>query len=97
FRLGGVLDSDSELAAVAKEAPEGVLIVGRRDDENIADAGEHQGGLRIVDHRLVVDGQQLFADRARQRMQPRSRSACENNAFHAFNPRRSRSYRSAWI
>ena len=37
---------------------------------------------RVVDHRLVVDRQQLLADADRDRVQPRSRSAREHNSFH---------------
>ena len=34
----------------------------RGDDQDLADAGEHQRRQRIIDHRLVVDRQQLLAD-----------------------------------
>ena len=46
-----------------------------------ADAGQHQRRQRVVHHRLVVDRHELLADGARQRMQPRSRSAGENDAL----------------
>ena len=36
---------------------------GRRDQQDLADARQHQHRQRIVDHRLVVDRQQLLADR----------------------------------
>jgi hypothetical protein len=36
--------------------------VGRRDHQDVADAGEHQRRQGIVDHRLVVDREQLFGD-----------------------------------
>ena len=45
----------------------------RRDHEEVANAREHQRRERVVDHRLVVHGQQLLAHDERQRMQPRSR------------------------
>ena len=35
---------------------------GRGDHQDVADARQHQRGQRIVDHRLVVDRQQLLAD-----------------------------------
>jgi hypothetical protein len=37
--------------------------VGRCDDGNIPNAGEHESRNRIVDHRLVLHGRQLLADR----------------------------------
>ena len=43
--------------------------------------GQHQRRQRVVHHRLVVDRHELLADGARQRMQPRSRSAGENDAL----------------
>ena len=32
------------------------------DDQNITDPAEHQCGQWVVDHRFVVDRQELFAD-----------------------------------
>ncbi len=37
-------------------------ILGRSDDEYLADAGHHQRAERVVHHRLVVDGHELFAN-----------------------------------
>ena len=82
--LRGVLNPQPDLGAVAEQPPEPVLFVRRRDDENVADAGQHQRRQRIVDHRLVVDRHQLLADRPRQRMQPRSGAARENDALQHF-------------
>ena len=97
LRLRGVGEPQAEIRAVAEQPTEGVLIVRRRDDEDVADARQHQRRQRVVHHRLAVDGHQLLADGARQREQPRARAAGENDALcdgHS-NPRRSRSYRPA--
>src|SRR6185369_2411286 len=40
-----------------------------RDDQNLPHPAQHQGGQRVVDHRLVVDGKQLLADGAGDGMQ----------------------------
>ena len=56
--------------------------VGVRDDEDLADAREHQHRQRVVDHRLVVDGQQLLRRGERDRMQTRAGAAGEDDAFH---------------
>ena len=80
-RLRGVGDLQPDLAAVAEQAPEAVLLVRRRDHQHLPDAGQHQRRQRVVDHRLVVDRHQLLADGARQRVQPRSRSAGEDDSL----------------
>src|SRR5215212_2323722 len=54
----------------------------RGDDLDVADARHHQRRQRIVDHRLVVNGQQLLADAHGDRIQPRSRSAGQDDAPH---------------
>ena len=81
LRLLGVLDVEAELAAVAEQRLEAVLLVRRGDHQDLADAGQHQRRQRVVDHRLVVDRQQLLADRAGQRVQPRAGSAGQDDAL----------------
>ena len=74
LRLRRVGDPDAELRAVAEEAHEAGLVLGRRDDEDVADAREHERRERVVDHRLVVDGAELLADGERERDRGASRS-----------------------
>ena len=78
--LGGVLDLDAQLAPIPQDPLESRLVVGGRDDQNLANTRQHQRRERMVDHRLVVDGKQLLADPARDRMKPSSRSACKNDS-----------------
>ena len=80
--LGGVFDLQAELRAVTEQTAEAVLLVGRRDHEDGADPGQHQRRQRVVHHRLVVDREQLLADRAGHRMEPRAGAAGENDALH---------------
>src|SRR5829696_2884426 len=54
----------------------------RGDDLDVTDARHHQRRQRIVDHRLVVNGQQLLADTHGDRIQPRSRSAGQDDSAH---------------
>ena len=61
--LHGVLQVDAPLAAVAQQLLEARGVLRRGDDQDVADAGQHQRGQRVVDHRLVVDRQQLLGDR----------------------------------
>ena len=72
--------------AVARAVPEQALEVGqvgrRGDDQDVADARQHEGGQRVVDHGLVVDRQQLLGGHERERVQARAGPAGEDNAFH---------------
>src|SRR3989442_14897097 len=51
--LNVIADPEPEVTAVTKEALEGSPIARCGDDEDFADARQHQGGERIVDHGLV--------------------------------------------
>ena len=80
--LRGVGEPQAERAAVAEQVAEGRRVGRRRDDEDVADVRHHQRRQRIVDHRLVVDGEELFRQRDGERIEPRARAAGENDAFH---------------
>ena len=58
--LNFVGELHSKLRAVAEEPLEVRQIGGCRDYQHFSDVREHQGGKRIVDHRLVVDRQKLL-------------------------------------
>ena len=79
--LHGIADRNAQLIAVAQQALEAADVLGRRDQQNVANAGQHQRRQRIVDHRLVVHRQQLLADGARQRIQPRAGAAGQDDPF----------------
>jgi hypothetical protein len=63
-------------------------MLGRGDDQNVPDSRQHQRAQRIVDHRLVVDGQKLLADDGRHRHQTGAAAAGENDPLHEFCNRR---------
>src|SRR5450830_1147817 len=86
LRLRRIGDPDAELPAVAEKAHEAGLILGRRDDEDVAQAREHERRERVIDHGLVVDGAELLRDRERERIEARARAAREDDAFHARSP-----------
>ena len=65
-------ESYSEFAAVAKQLLKAALVVWRRDDQYIANIGHHKRGQRIIDHRLVVDRQELLRNYKCQRVKPRA-------------------------
>ena len=77
-----ILQMDAVLAAIAQQRLKAGRIGRGRDDQDILNARQHKGGQRIVDHRLVVDRQQLFAGDHGQRIEPCAGTAGENNAFH---------------
>ena len=81
--LLGVGEVHAEARAVPEQALE-VGQVGRRgDDQDVADARQHEGAKRVVDHGLVVDRQQLLGGHERERVQARAGPAGEDDAFHS--------------
>lgn len=70
MRLHRVGQPDAELASVAEQALETRRVLRRGDDEDVADAREHERRERVVDHGLVVHGKQLLGRDPRERVQP---------------------------
>ena len=58
-------------------------VLRRGDHQHVADARQHQRRQRVVDHRLVVDRDQLLADAQRDRMQPRPGAAGQDDPSHS--------------
>ena len=58
--LSDIGQGEPPLASVAEQAFELLLVLRRGDDGNLAQAGQHQNREGIVDHRFVVDRQQLL-------------------------------------
>ena len=83
--LLGIFETDAELAAVAEESAEAREVVGSGDDENLTNAGKHQNGDGVIDHRLVVDGNQLFADAFGDGVEAGAAAACQDYSFHLIN------------
>ncbi len=81
FRLCGVFDAKAELRAVVQKITEHRQIFRRRDDQDFAQATEHEGGERITDHGLVVNGQKLFTDDLGDRKKARAGAAREENGL----------------
>src|SRR5262249_37190770 len=57
FGLGlhGILNFQADRSAVAQQPLEAADVVRSRNDQDFADAGLHQHGKRIINHRLVVN------------------------------------------
>ena len=58
--------------------------MGGRDDENVPNAGQHQGRQRVVNHGLVINRHELFADALGDRMKSRSGSTGQDDSSHAL-------------
>ena len=80
--LGLVGKIETELVAVPEEDFESRQILRRGDDQDVADSCVHQYRNRIIDHRFVVDREQLFGCDHSQRIESGAGSAGENYAFH---------------
>src|SRR6266568_8200607 len=72
---------DSPARAVTEQSREARRVVGRRDQHDLADPGQQQRGERVIDHRLVVDRQQLLGDDLRHRVEPSPGTARQDDAL----------------
>ena len=68
--LGGVLEIDSPLGAVAEESLERFLFVRGGDDEDVFDPREKEDAEGVVDHRFAINRDELLADAAGDGMKP---------------------------
>ena len=80
--LHGVLQADAEVRTVAEQAAEGGVVFGRGDDEDVADAGKHEHGERVINHGFVVHWQKLLGYAACDGVEPCAGAAGEDDAFH---------------
>ncbi len=51
------------------------------DDEDVANARQHQGGKRVIDHGLVVNGQQALANGVGDGIETRAGTSGKDDAF----------------
>ena len=87
-RLFRIVQLDAKIAAVTQQLAEVWQILRRGDDQHLADTGQHQHRQGVIDHRLVVDGQQLLGHAPGNGVQAGAGAARENDAFHACSPKR---------
>ena len=86
FRLHGVAEEDPEPGSVAQKPLKRGLILRRGDHKDLPDSRQHQRADRIIDHRLVINSEELFGNSFCDRMQSGSRSAGQHDSLHAFPP-----------
>ena len=83
LRLHRIAQVDPERDTGPQQRLEHRQVARGGDDQDVADARQHQYRERVIDHRLVEHGQELFRDRQRRRIEPRARSTGEDDALHA--------------
>ena len=83
--LLSVLKVDAPGGAVAEEAAEGGEVVRGGDDEDLADASQHEYGDGVVNHGLVVHGDHLLGDAFGDGVEACARSAREYDSFHKLD------------
>ena len=75
-RLDLILQMDAVLAAIAQQRLEAGRVGGGRDDEDVLNARQHEGGQRIVDHGFIIDWQKLFGCYHCKRIKACAGTAC---------------------
>jgi len=79
--LDSIFQMNAPLRTIAQQLLKTRQIARRADNQNLAYACQHQRAKRVVDHRLVVDRQQLLAECQRSWMQTGAGTAGEYDAF----------------
>jgi hypothetical protein len=86
----GIEQARAEAMPIPQQCLEAGSVLRGGDDEDVLDARRQQSGERVVDHRLVVDGLQLFAGDEGQRIQAAAGAAGQYNPLfdsgHALSP-----------
>ena len=81
-RLVAIGQVEPERGAVGEQLDDVADALAADDDHDLADAHPGQRLDRVVDHRPVVDRQQMLVGDDRQRVEPRRGPAGENDALH---------------
>ena len=81
-RLLGIRKAHAEVRPIAQQTTEAVQVVRRGDNQNVTDASQHQDADGIIHHRLVIDGQKLFAHPLGDGVKTGAGTAGQYNAFH---------------
>ena len=76
----------AEMRAIGQELHDIADTLAAHDHHHLADAHPGQGRDRVIDHRPVVDREQVLVGDNRQREQAGGGSAGEDDAFHRWKP-----------
>src|SRR5207247_223962 len=83
LRLYLVAETHAPGTAIAEALFEAWRVIRRGNDEDVADIVEHQRAQGVIDHRLVVDRQQLLGYDLRHREEARAAAPGKDDALHA--------------
>ena len=83
LRLCRIGKRSSPFLSVAEQTLERRQAFGRADHQDFPNTRQHQHRKRIINHRLVIDRQDLFAHAERQRIKTRAASARKNDLSSA--------------
>ena len=67
--------------SIAQQPLEGGLVHRGGDDQHLPNPRQHQGAEGVINHRLVVHRQQLFAHRLGDRMEPGTATPSQDDPF----------------
>ena len=80
--LLSIFEPNAVVAAITEQALEAGEVVGCGDDKDVTYSRQHKCRDGVIYHRLVIDGQQLFANALGYGIEAGSTAACENDSFH---------------
>lgn len=80
--LHHIAEADAKLTAIPQQLFKAGRIRGGGDNENVLNARQHQRGELVVDHGLVIDGQELFGCNHGKGVQACACAAGEDDALH---------------
>src|SRR5262249_44193500 len=80
--LSGVAQTKPPVRAIAQKPTEQRFVIFRGDNKYVANVGKHQRRQRIIDHRLVKYGEQLFGHNQGRRIESATGSPRENDSLH---------------
>src|ERR1700729_4989 len=81
LRLHRILKAHPEARSITEQLLEAWKVIRSRDDENVAYARQHERGERVIDHRLVVDGEEALRDCVRHGIKTRAGASREDDAL----------------
>ncbi|CRH70186.1 Uncharacterised protein [Chlamydia trachomatis] len=83
--LLGIGEPHAIVATIAKQSLKAGQVVWRGNNQNVANASQHEHRDGIIDHGFIKNGQQLLAHPLGDGIETSARTACQYNTFHAKN------------
>ena len=79
--LHRISDVHAPLVTVSQQLGKARGVLRRADQQHIANPGQHERGQGVIHHGFVVDRHELFAHGLRHRVQARTRTTRQDDAF----------------